>query len=499
MKVKPGNLRHMGPCLVEGNAPSHSLSRRSVLLGLMTAGASYWQLPRPTVAGEPGNTAWETARGIRTRTLVELEGELRVRDHRAKIGDAVQLIELAANSTTDMTEFFASPIPEADGMVSFVDLHEAVVDHRVGKVTQQRRVRPDVARLVRVRDAGLVLTTGQDQPLSRDERDLVDGVLWSLYADELLPGGALKLGASWEPSSDSICRLLNLDSVLRHAVVAKLEEADESVAQITFSGRVEGAAKEVPTSITIDGKARYDRKAKMIQWIAASLEEHREIGEAIPGFRVTARVRMLRAPVDRAVVGERLKEGLTLAVPAHGGRLLRVAGKEAGFSLLASQRWHVMADRGDHMLMKYVENNKPFAQCNITRLPDLDPGQHQSLEGFQADLRTSLGEQFSQFLEASEGQTEGGLRLLRTVSQGIAQDLDVTWIHLHLSNDQGERFTLVFTMDASNLAKLEGQDLQIASGFRIEPRSSIVPASEVSPAATTAEATSASSPAEVAR
>jgi hypothetical protein len=158
-----------------------------------------------------------------------------------------------------------------------------------------------------------------------------------------------------------------------------------------------------------------------------------------------------------------------------------------------------MADRGDHMLMKYVENNKPFAQCNITRLPDLDPGQHQSLEGFQADLRTSLGEQFSQFLEASEGQTEGGLRLLRTVSQGIAQDLDVTWIHLHLSNDQGERFTLVFTMDASNLAKLEGQDLQIASGFRIEPRSSIVPASEVSPAATTAEATSASSPAEVAR
>ncbi|MFN9551079.1 MAG: hypothetical protein ACK56Q_12455 [Pirellulaceae bacterium] len=499
MKVKPGNLRHMGPCLVEGNAPSHSLSRRSVLLGLMTAGASYWQLPRPTVAGEPGNTAWETARGIRTRTLVELEGELRVRDHRAKIGDAVQLIELAANSTTDMTEFFASPIPEADGMVSFVDLHEAVVDHRVGKVTQQRRVRPDVARLVRVRDAGLVLTTGQDQPLSRDERDLVDGVLWSLYADELLPGGALKLGASWEPSSDSICRLLNLDSVLRHAVVAKLEEADESVAQITFSGRVEGAAKEVPTSITIDGKARYDRKAKMIQGIAASVEDPREIVESIPGCRVTARVRMIRAPVDRAVVGERLKEGLTLAVPAHGGRLLRVAGKEAGFSLLASQRWHVMADRGDHMLMKYVENNKPFAQCNITRLPDLDPGQHQSLEGFQADLRTSLGEQFSQFLEASEGQTEGGLRLLRTVSQGIAQDLDVTWIHLHLSNDQGERFTLVFTMDASNLAKLEGQDLQIASGFRIEPRSSIVPASEVSPAATTAEATSASSPAEVAR
>lgn len=498
MEVKPGNLRHMGTYVVQGNASPHSLSRRTVLLGFLTAGASSWQLHRPTFAGESGSLSRETARGIRTRTLVELEGELRVRDHRAKIGDAVQLIELAANSTTDMTEFFSSPIPEADGVVSFVDLHEAVVDHRVGKVTQQRRVRSDITRLVRLRDAGMVLTTGEDQPLSRDERDLVDGVLWSLYADELLPGGSLKLGASWEPSSDSICRLLNLDSVLRHAVVAKLEEADESVAQITFSGRVEGAAKEVPTSITIDGKARYDRKAKMIQWIAASLEEHREIGEAIPGFRVTARVRMLRAPVDRAVISERLKDRSTLAAPAHGGRLLRVAGKEAGFSLLASQRWHVMADRGDHMLMKYIENNKPFAQCNITRLPDLDPGQHQSLEGFQADLRTSLGEQFSQFLEASEGQTEGGLRLLRTVSQGIAQDLDVTWIHIHLSNDQGERFTLVFTMDASNLAKLEGQDLQIASGFRIEPRSSAVPASNLTPEATTAEATS-SVPAEVAR
>jgi hypothetical protein len=89
------------------------------------------------------------------------------------------------------------------------------------------------------------------------------------------------------------------------------------------------------------------------------------------------------------------------------------------------------------------------------------------LEEFQTDIQKSLGETFGQFIEASQFESDHGLRVLRVVAGGVASELPIHWIYYHVSNNAGRRLTYVFTMEAENASRFAAADHAFTSSLEL--------------------------------
>ena len=130
------------------------------------------------------------------------------------------------------------------------------------------------------------------------------------------------------------------------------------------------------------------------------IKESRAISQAEPGFDITARVRVLRAETEDeiSITNESLRK---LATNEQPGRWLVQLESGAGrYSMLADRRWKVYIDNGEEAILRMIENNSIIAQCNITRLPDLEKGKQLTLEALQSEIQRSLQGRFGEFLQS---------------------------------------------------------------------------------------------------
>ena len=143
--------------------------------------------------------------------------------------------------------------------------------------------------------------------------------------------------------------------------------------------------------------------------------------------------------------------------------------------MLGDRRWTTYLDTGEEAILRLIENNTIIAQCNISRLPDFEEGKQLTLEGMQADIRTSLGDKFDQFLESAEKVTGSQLRHLRSVVMGQAEEVPIQWIYNHLSDDDGHRVALIYTMGGNVTDKFAAADEQMTSSLEIRKQTSDAP------------------------
>ena len=132
--------------------------------------------------------------------------------------------------------------------------------------------------------------------------------------------------------------------------------------------------------------------------------------------------------------------------------------------LLLQHRSRVV-DRHDVTIMRLVKRGELVAQCNISRLPDLSNGTRLQVREFQADIERALGKSFGQFVEASENETEEGLRVIRVIALGNVSELPIDWIYYHISDDQGRRVSVVFTLEEKLAEQFEGSDSELVGAF----------------------------------
>jgi hypothetical protein len=116
-----------------------------------------------------------------------------------------------------------------------------------------------------------------------------------------------------------------------------------------------------------------------------------------------------------------------------------------------------------------IENNTVIAQCNVTQLPKLEAGSQVTLSGMQAEIQQSLGEKFDQFLQSSEKVIPSGLRLMRCVVVGSAEEVPVQWIYNHLSDDTGRRIAMIYAMGGNVTDRFAAADEQMTSSFELVP------------------------------
>lgn len=425
---------------------------------------------RGVVATEPSNV--NTAAKFRVRSVLELQGEVRLKAQGAAVTrkNGKQVVARTApvqsKSTLDYDEEYrlAEEDRESQGVQFF---HEANSEITVDQHTTKTTLRDTCREIVRLGSAQGLITAAPAAPLFAAERDLVDGSLTSMYLDQILTDKEVAIADKWVVDESMVCRLLNLDAIQEGKLTVCLIDSDKDKAQLQLEGKLTAQVRDVMTELTLHGKAVLERQSGYVSWLALDIEETREIGEAEPGFKIQAQLRVLRAPIESLSSGRSIDDVLADAPSLAAASLLQFQSDVGFYRFLADRRWSTYRDNGEEATLRFIVNNRLVAQCNITNLVDYEAGRQLSLEGFQADMQRVIGASGGEILEASEKLSNASHRLLRIVAGGNVEGVPIRWIHYHVSNDTGRRLSLTFTLDEASLDVFAEQDAQVVSSFEL--------------------------------
>jgi len=370
-----------------------------------------------------------------------------------------------STSTLDYDEQYILEDAQGDSCLQY--FHEAKTEVNVDGHVTKTELRESCREIVKHSVASGMVSVAPSQPMFAAERDLVEGSLTTMHLDALLTDQQVSIGDKWNVDSEAAAKLLNLDAIHEGKITVCLVELDKEKAQLTIEGEVSGSVRNVATEMVIDGKGTLDRRGGYVSWLALQTEETREIGEAEPGFKITATIRVLRAPIEVMTHGRTLQEALQDIPSWESAGMLQFQSDHGFYRFLADRRWTTYRDNGEEATLRFIVGNRRVAQCNIANLVDFEPGRQLSMAGFQSDLREVTSRAGHEILEASERLSSTKHRLLRVVVSGSVDGVPVRWIYYHVSNDTGRRLSMTFVFDETSLETFAEQDQQLASTIEL--------------------------------
>lgn len=447
--------------------PKPMMDRRSWILGSITAGLIIGNVRNCSFAATKKPSSM-----FRVRTVVKLNGEIRLKsqinDAKTNKGTAItaKTAPIQASTLVDVEEHIQIGVSLAE-CKSYVRVLEAESEVQVDRTITKTKLRESCRDIVKMGSDREMMTACLDNPLFASERELIDIPINSMFLDSLLTKKEVRVNDSWKVDNDSTCYLLGVEAVLDGGLSVYLVKNDDKSAQLEVKGTVAASVQNVATTITVDGKAQVDLGSGCVTWFAANVEETRDISERSPGFKVMAQVQMRRARIEEISSGLTLQSIASRTPTIEAASLQQFQSDLGFFRFLASRQWMTYRDSGEEATYRYIVDNHRVAQCNVTNMIDYESGRQLSMDGFVADVKTSLGTSLVEILESSERVTSSGMRALRVASRGSAQGVDIVWIHYHISNDDGRRAIAVFMLNADQLQEFAAEDAQIISTFEL--------------------------------
>ncbi len=395
----------------------------------------------------------------RVKTIVEMEGSLKVR----KADDQADELPLAVHGELFFDE---KSQPIADSPAVIRHFWEGKASIRVGEKDTESSLRPERRLLVWSDFNQRARIHSPSGPLNRAELELVDVVGSSVSLESLLPKQSIPVRNAWQHDDRLVAGLLGLQEVSTNELTSRLAEVTPKVAKIDIAGKVEGSVDGVRSRIEVAGNYQFDRLTRHVKWLAISVKESRDVGLVTPGFEVVARIRTVRqrTPSSPRLDDHVLRE--TELLPQPGDLLLDHVSEENQYRLLLDRRWFVASQRGHTAVLRMVDDSDVLATCTMTRLPKLPAGKDVALEKFQSDVQQALGKHSDQLLQASESTNPSGLRSLRVVAGGTAGEVPVQWIYYHLSDQQGQRLSCIFTLEAEATERFASADEALTSSLQ---------------------------------
>ena len=276
----------------------------------------------------------------------------------------------------------------------------------------------------------------------------------SLLLDDLLPEGPVAVGQTWKPADKVVAALLGLDAASRCDVQCVLKEVTDAVARFELAGQVEGPVNDTTARIQLKGKYRFDLRTGRIDWFALLSKEDRGISQVADGFEVVVRLQMTITPEEPSPeLAEAKLATVSDLEPTPERTQLCYQSPGSRWRIIHDRRWYLGSDDRDVAVLKRIDKGTLIGQCNASSLAQRDPDKLVSLEEFQEDVRQALGENFGEFVEASQSVNAAKHRVLRVVVHGVVHnksaDVPIRWIYYHVADQQGRQAALTFTSSRS--------------------------------------------------
>lgn len=304
-------------------------------------------------------------------------------------------------------------------------------------------------------------------PLTREELDLITLPADSLALSGLLPKEPVRPGDTWNPSDAALGMLLDLEAVGQSQVKAMFMEAEKGRAKIELSGSVHGAVGGVASEIELKGRCYYGLTSRRLEDVELIYKEKRGVSHASPGVNVTAKVRIQLAPLQQSVaLAPEVIEGQSFEL-APQTQALEYTSAARKFQLVHDRLWYLAREDATSTILRRVDRGELIAQCNVTALSALKKERRTTLPKFQEDIKKSLGDNFGEFVTATEDQDKAGRLVYRVSATGKASDLAVEWIYYLVQDGEGRRTSVVFTLEQSLAEKFAGADRALVASLNM--------------------------------
>ena len=358
---------------------------------------------------------------------------------------------------------------------------DATADLHVDGLARRSALAAD-ARTLRVALRGMTPSPYLPQAfLTREELDLLETPFDPLLVDSLRPSAAVARSDSWDVAADAVAGLLGIDTVESGGIRATLTEIDGDRGTVMLSGIVDGAADGVPTHVTIDGSCTVpidDEGAGRVSircrtgTLSLVMRERREASHVAPGFDVEARLSIARTPNVPAGAGQppaMAEDGDSPpTVPRrHGeGRPGLVWHHDAAgrYDLVHDERWRVIEDGQDGLVMRLVDRGALVAQCSIMALPRVASRTPPTIAEVERDLERSLAGQFGRIEHSSEAARSDGVRIVRVVAAGRVDGRPFRWIHHVLVDEAGHRLAASCMLEETMERRFGSADRELVDG-----------------------------------
>lgn len=315
--------------------------------------------------------------------------------------------------------------------------------------------------------------------LSREEADLLDVPFDAALVDQMRPTAAVRVAETWRVAADLSAGLLAIDTVESGGIDARLVAVRDGVAEVALEGTVTGAIDGAATRIEITGSYRCSATPDADRWLlrapiedlSVDVAERREAGWVAPGLDVTATLTLRRAPTERTR-GEAIESADQLAPPVADrpsgpGRpgIVWERHRQGRYSLVLDERWRVVEDSSEGLVMRLLDRGALIAQCSILPLPRTAAEKPPELETVRRDVERSLGDQFGQIASAESTTRGDGTRVVRVVAEGTAEDRPFRWIHQVLTDPAGYRAAVTCMHEPAMADRFGIADRELVAGL----------------------------------
>ncbi len=303
--------------------------------------------------------------------------------------------------------------------------------------------------------------------------------------DRLLPNREVKLGDSWQVSSDILSALLGVEAIQINTVYLTLTSIVDNFAEIELyqqsvkdaqgnelPSTLECASEGASVALDLNGKFQFDLTAKRITWFGLRISERRSESVATPGLECDATLKINVAPMEKP---EKLTDNVVAKLnkgPKPEQLMLYYSGQKGPWKFQNSRRWKMIEDGPKSTALCYVDRGEAVAQCNILSNGKIDLSTQPTLESYQDEIKKGLGDRFAEFKQATANETEDGVSIYYVVADGVYESLPFRWVYYLITDKEGNQATIMFEIRADFLDRYDDSGTAIVESFKLIPKSS---------------------------
>jgi hypothetical protein len=326
-----------------------------------------------------------------------------------------------------------------------------------------RTLRRDRNFMIVQRQNDQVTAYSPEGTLFPEEAELTEHID-TLAISGLLPGKKVNVGETWKLSNAAAQALCDLDGLVSHDLVGKLEKIDGDRAQLSVTGTAQGIDLGAGAKLKVQATAAFDIKERCLVFMEWKQSDDRAQGPVSPALTADVVTTMKRTVIEQpkelhnfALVPKLAKTPIT--------EISHVDAK-GRYEFQCPRDWHLVGRTDNHLVLRLLERGDFLAQATVAPWKKTEPGKHMSAEEFKALMQQAPGWQQEKWLSKDDkAEMLNGVlpeyKIVRVQALGQHEGVDAVQYGYLVAGPQGEQTIVTFIMTPNQAPKLEGRDLTI--------------------------------------
>lgn len=335
-------------------------------------------------------------------------------------------------------------------------------ERKIGDEPQQSTLRPEVRRLVLLRNQHKEVPFCPTAPLLWGEIDLVRTDVFTPALAGLLPPRPVRPGEGWSADPDAVRELTDLEKLDDGTLACRLEGvspvAGRRHARVGFHGKVRGLGEDGPTRHELEGHFLFDLESNHLSYLSMNGTQvlldpsGKEVGRIQGTFVLTRQPHVTSPELSDASL-----RGLALE-PTEENTLLLYDNPELGVRFLYPRRWRVAGVSGRQV---GLDENKGSGLLITVEPTNRAPAGAQFMAEAQAWLRQQKA---TVYRSEPPRAAAGGLEQFGFDTELARQRV---WLDYYVTRQAAGGATVAARLLPADLPRLRQEVSRIASSIQI--------------------------------